>query len=131
MESVLTAAIFSTSGTQRKKPPKRGTGDMPMSETALKPCPFCGSVNIGLCSSFGDATTDENYVNVECVSCGAQGATKLGEIRAAEAWNKRAGGGAVNTELLAIVKDLAESNTYSHYKKLQQDARTFIQRMKH
>ena len=102
-----------------------------MSETTLKPCPFCGSVNIGLCSSFGDATTDENYMNAECMNCGAQGATKLGEIRATEAWNKRAGGGAVNTELLAIVKDLAESNTYSHYKKLQQDARTFIQSMKH
>lgn len=97
-----------------------------MNETALKPCPFCGSVNVGLFSSFGDATTDENYMNAECMNCGAQGATKLGETRAAEAWNKRAGGGAVNTELLAIVKDLAESNTYAHYKKLQRDARIFI-----
>ena len=119
------------STTQRNRPPKRGTGDILMNETALKPCPFCGSVNVGLFSSFGDNSTNRNIMNAACISCGAQGAAKLGEIQAVEAWNKRAGGGAINTELLAIVKDLAESNTYSHYKKLQQDARTFIQSMKH
>lgn len=102
-----------------------------MNETALKPCPFCGSVNVGLFSSFGDNSTNRNIMNAACISCGAQGAAKLGEIQAVEAWNKRAGGGAINTELLTVVKNLAESNTYANYKELQQNARKLIQRIKH
>ena len=97
----------------------------------LKPCPFCGSRNVDVFSSFGDSSTNGNIINVACISCGAQGAAKLGEIQAVEAWNKRAGGGAINTELLAIVKNLAESNTYANYKELQQNARKLIQRIKH
>ena len=102
-----------------------------MSETALKPCPFCGSVNIRLCSSFGDATTDKNIMNVECINCGAQGSSEKGKEKAVAVWNKRAGGGAINTELLAVVKNLAESNNYGYFKELQQEARKLIQRVKY
>ena len=96
----------------------------------INPCPFCGSANVDVFSSFGDSSTDENIMNIECINCGAQGASKTGEKNAVAVWNKRAGGGAVNTELLAIVKDLAESNNYAHFKELQQDARKLIQRVK-
>lgn len=97
----------------------------------LKPCPFCGSANVDVFSSFGDPSTDENIMNVECINCGAQGSSAKGEEKAVAVWNKRAGGnGAVNTELLAVVKNLAESNNYARFKELQQDARKLIQQMR-
>ena len=97
----------------------------------LYPCPFCGSRNVDVFSSFGDSSTDENIMNVECINCGAQGSSAKGEEKAVAVWNKRAGGnGAVNTELLAVVQNLAESNNYAHFKELQQDARKLIQQMR-
>lgn len=96
----------------------------------LKPCPFCGSLNVSVFSSFGDPTTDENIMNVECINCGAQGVAKSGVDNAVAAWNKRAGGGAINSELFVIVKSLAESDNYSRCKEIRQNARQFIQRMK-
>ena len=61
-----------------------------MSE-ALKPCPFCGSVNVDIFCSFRDKSTDINFVNVECIDCGAQGAAKLNAESAVQFWNNRAG----------------------------------------
>ncbi len=96
----------------------------------LKPCPFCGSANVDVFNSFGDPSTDENIMNVECINCGAEGGIGKGEEKAAAAWNRRAGGGAINSELAAIVKELAESNNYGRFKELQQDARKLIQQIR-
>ena len=100
-----------------------------MSEN-IKPCPFCGSLNVDVFSAFGEPSTDKNFMDVECIDCGAQGGLGEGEEKAVAAWNKRAGNEAVYSELLALVKGLAESDNYARFKELKQDARKLIQRIK-
>ena len=95
----------------------------------LKPCPFCGSSNVDWFRSFGDPSTNENIVNVQCINCGAQGASKLGEKNAIDVWNKRAGSGAINSEMLTIISNMAECDSYPHYKELKDTARKLIQRI--
>lgn len=96
----------------------------------INPCPFCGSANVDVFSSFGDASTDQDIVNVECINCGAQGASKLGVDNAIAAWNKRAGSGAINSEMFAIISSMAESDNYARLKEIKETARKFVQRVK-
>ena len=51
--------------------------------TELLPCPFCGSeADIVVYGATGEHT-------VECLECGAEGATEYDEAKAIEAWNTR------------------------------------------
>lgn len=97
---------------------------------SLYPCPFCGSLNLGVFLSFGDATTNENIVNVQCISCGAQGSSAVGEAQARLRWNRRAGSVANSSEMLEIIKKVVETDNYPQFKKIREDARNFIQRKK-
>ena len=55
----------------------------------LKPCPFCGSQDIGLWTSYG-----YEYLNyVWCGGCGAKTESFPEEAQAIEAWNRRADNG--------------------------------------
>lgn len=56
----------------------------------LKPCPFCGSKEIGIEAS-GNTDTDYVYFGY-CWDCGGNGPIKDTEEKAAEGWNNRAGG---------------------------------------
>lgn len=76
----------------------------------LKPCPYCGSTQVDFFASFGDIDTNQNYMNVECISCGAQGSTKKGEEQAIAAWNNRAVAQSnINTELIRLISNYANS----------------------
>ena len=81
----------------------------------IKPCPFCGSTQVDIFASFGDAEPNQNYMNVECLSCGAQGATKLGEALAIAAWNNRAAGQLIaDTEIFRLATEYANSSKCLH-----------------
>lgn len=51
-----------------------------------KPCPFCGSGNIGI-----DFYFNEEWHFSYCRDCGANGPEQPTELLAALAWNRRAG----------------------------------------
>ena len=52
--------------------------------TELKPCPFCGGeADIVVYGATGEHT-------IECLTCGAEGATEYDKAEAIEAWNTRA-----------------------------------------
>ena len=96
----------------------------------LKLCPFCGSKNVDIFPTFGDGESNQNLMNVECIDCGAQGAVRLGEQKAVEAWNKRSvSSEAKNGQLLEIVRNLAESNTYPQAMEVKQAAKKLMQSM--
>lgn len=102
---------------------------------SLYPCPFCGSLNLDIFISFADkqikdAKTGQNYFNVQCISCGAQGASAVGESQARLRWNRRAGSVANSSEMLEIIKKVVETDNYPQFKKIREDARNFIQRKK-
>ncbi len=53
----------------------------------LKPCPFCGNEEVGICYD----SWDEEYYGVKCLICGGSiYPDKETEEEAIEAWNKRA-----------------------------------------
>lgn len=100
-----------------------------MSEN-IKPCPFCGSLNVDVFYAFGEPSTDKNFMDVECINCGAQGGLGEGEEKAIAAWNRRAGNEAVYSEIFTLVKGLAESDNYPRDKEIKLAARRLIQRIK-
>lgn len=60
-----------------------GMGDK-MSETKLKPCPFCGG-EAKIIGAIGAVFC------ARCTECGAETQSELSEQQAAELWNRRAG----------------------------------------
>ncbi|MBQ6664146.1 MAG: Lar family restriction alleviation protein [Synergistaceae bacterium] len=86
----------------------------------LKPCPYCGSTQVDFFASFGDKDTNQNYMNIECLSCGAQGPTKLGEEQAIKAWNNRAAGQlSINNEFFKLVSDYVNSENCIYCPKIK------------
>jgi len=65
--------------------------------TKLKPCPFCGNVEL---KDFDIETTGRQSLHIKnkvkscsvhCWKCGANGAIESSDKKAIEAWNKRSG----------------------------------------
>ena len=54
----------------------------------LKPCPFCGSENVGIMTMF-PLRNDLIAYYAKCFNCGARTAALLDEQLAIEAWNRR------------------------------------------
>lgn len=103
-----------------------------MTEEILKPCPFCGSTNIDWFASFSDPTTNENIINVECINCGAQGASRRGEKNAIAAWNRRGydvtadDTVATTDKMLAIITQLTQVNTLPAFRELKEAAQKVL-----
>ena len=55
----------------------------------LKPCPFCGSGDIGLWESHSRFTTWNNVHFVQCNACGATSDAFPSIEEAIKAWNRR------------------------------------------
>lgn len=53
----------------------------------LKPCPFCGNLELELLE--GDATGFGHWVNCSKEKCNTAGPMKLSDKEAIEAWNTR------------------------------------------
>lgn len=102
----------------------------------IKPCPLCGSANVDVFSSFRCANTDHNFMNVECIDCGAQGPSRKGEDNAIAAWNKRAystahaGSEPVNSEMLAIISDYVNNIDCMSCRKRKENARNLLRKIK-
>ena len=95
----------------------------------LKPCPFCG----GQPYFYEIYSAGRKVWKVMCgkrVDCCAILNEWNTQKEAAEAWNKRnISPETVNTELLGIVKSLAESDTYPRAQEVKQAAKKLIQSM--
>lgn len=101
---------------------------------SLYPCPFCGSLNLDIFISFADeqikdAKTGQNYFNVQCNSCGAQGSSAVGEAQARLRWNRRAGSVAKSSEMLEIIKKIATCDNFPQYKQCRNEARSFLTKL--
>lgn len=59
-----------------------------MSKTKLKPCPFCGSIDLGICNSSRSKNGDTLYF-VYCCDCRGQGPTAYTDKIAAALWSYR------------------------------------------
>ena len=58
-----------------------------METTILKPCPFCGSYDVGITNRYYTVFDDQYYCF--CSECGAHTTYKLSQKKAIEAWNRR------------------------------------------
>lgn len=102
----------------------------------LMPCPFCGSRNVDILPSFGyerpsdkhdNETTKQNFCNVQCINCGAQGASRLGVSLAADAWNNRTRSQtSLNDDIIALIHDISRCDSYDQFKRLIIKARNII-----
>ena len=83
-----------------------------MTNTQLKPCPFCGSAH-GPEVHRGQivGTRDNGHRFVRCTNCGATGTYKS-EADAIEAWNTRHD--PMRTKLRALVKEWREKDQELH-----------------
>ena len=93
----------------------------------LMPCPFCGSTNVDIFDSFGDAETGLNFCNVQCINCGAQGASRLGQEKAANSWNcRQQQQQSLNHDIIALIYDINRCNTYKQFKLIITKARNIL-----
>ena len=110
-----------------------------MQDYSLIPCPFCDSPNVDFFSSFAEPSAKyaldnlgkpiDEFVNVQCISCGAQGPSKIGKKLAAEAWNKRAVRSEnIDPEIIDIISNLANSLNCSHCTERKAKAKNIIAR---
>lgn len=73
----------------------------------IRPCPFCGSKQVGFC--FNDGNTS---MWVECDDCGAEGSGATIQADAVESWN-RVSDAAANARELESLVDLLRSRLES------------------
>lgn len=93
----------------------------------LLPCPFCGSLNVDLFDSFGDIESGQNFCNVQCINCGAQGASRLGHKNAANAWNsRRQQSQSLNNDINSLIHDISRCDTYKQFKNIIAKARNIL-----
>jgi Lar family restriction alleviation protein len=59
-----------------------------LADQELKPCPFCGSEELGS-FSVDDPESDENYEQVTCDGCDMMGPESLNREQSAAKWNHR------------------------------------------
>ena len=93
----------------------------------LKPCPFCGSEQVDIFDSWAEQETKIHWVNVECIDCGAQGASKKGNEAAIAAWNNRSTSlQKAYPEIFSVVSEYVNSSICLHCRELKATARDLL-----
>lgn len=80
---------------------------------ALKPCPFCGSDDIGSGEVLGEKGDKTRFVRTACLSCGAESGDGDNDTKADIKWNTRASEQHLKAKLLSdeMVKAVAVANS--------------------